>query len=119
MLNIQQKFPSVHVCTYICIYTHIHIHKIYVQHDGNEGQYNLSSTFYTNGNSIDDRYKINLNDLDKLSLYEIHYSSYGCDIITQRTYNKDEYIADLNKKMASETEEVMKDEKLKNTDMQE
>ena len=31
MLNIQQKFPSVHVCTYICIYTHIHIHKIYVQ----------------------------------------------------------------------------------------
>lgn len=88
------------------------IHKIYVQHDGNEGQYNLSSTFYSNGNSIDDRYKINLNDLDKLSLYEIHYSSYGCDIMTQRTYNKDEYIADLNEKMASETEEVMKDEKL-------
>ena len=25
MLNIQQKFTSVHICTYICIFTHIDI----------------------------------------------------------------------------------------------
>lgn len=67
------------------------VHKIYVQHDGDKGRYNLNSTFYSNGNSIDNKYRIELSDLEELSLYEIHYSAYGCDIITQRIDNRDEY----------------------------
>ena len=67
------------------------VHKIYVQHDGDKGSYNLNSIFYSNGNSIDNKYRIELSDLEELSLYEIHYSAYGCDIITQRIDNRDEY----------------------------
>ena len=67
------------------------VHKIYVQHDGNKGNYSINSTYYSNGNSIDEKYRINLSNLEELSLYEIHYSAYGCDIITERIDNRDEY----------------------------
>lgn len=82
------------------------VHKIYVEHDGDKGNYNLSSTYYSNGNSIDEKYKIELSNLEELSLYEIHYSSYGCDIVTQRSNNKDEYIEELKNKEVQEKEEI-------------
>ena len=54
------------------------VHKIYV--NSSEGTPTVNSQFYINGMSYNDEYKINLNDLDKLSLYEIHYSAVGCTI---------------------------------------
>ena len=44
----------------------------------------LSTSFYSNGNSFDEQYLVDLNELDKLSLYEIHYSAVGCKITTEK-----------------------------------
>ena len=59
------------------------IHKIYVAHDGNKGSFTTNSRFYSVGHSLDDRYLVTLSDLEKLSLYEIHYSSVNCTITNE------------------------------------
>ena len=68
------------------------IHKIYTPYTGEA--ITKDSIFYSNGNSISNEYKINLNELDKLSLFEIHYSAVNCDRIIDKdgviTYVKNE-----------------------------
>lgn len=58
------------------------IHKIYTPYMGEA--ITKDSIFYSNGNSISNEYKINLNELDKLSLFEIHYSAVNCDRIIDK-----------------------------------
>lgn len=67
------SIPKVH-------FTKREVHKIYVEHNGTDGTFNENSQFYSSGNSIDEQFKIDLSDLEELSLYEIHYSSVDCRI---------------------------------------
>ena len=59
------------------------VHKIYVEYK-NKGAFGKNSVFYSNGNSLDEKYKIKISDLDKLSLYKVYYSSVGCNITDER-----------------------------------
>lgn len=76
------------------------VHKIYTPYTGEAITEN--SIFYSNGNSISNEYKITLNTLDKLSLFEIHYSAVNCDKIIDKdgilTYIKDgvEFLPNTN-----------------------
>lgn len=76
------------------------VHKIYTPYTGEAITEN--SIFYSNGNSISNEYKITLNTLDKLSLFEIHYSTVNCDKIIDKdgvlTYIKDgvEFLPNTN-----------------------
>lgn len=66
------------------------IHKLYTPYTGED--ITINSSFYLNGHSTHTDHRVNLADLDKLCLYEIHYSSVGCDISDEDgtiTYHKD------------------------------
>lgn len=56
------------------------IGRIFVRHDGDDGVFDVNSKFYATDSSIDSSNLIDLNSLDKLSLYEVYYSKVGCTI---------------------------------------
>lgn len=60
------------------------IHKVYIEY----GNISLDSDFYIDGNSISLAYKIDKQQLDKLSLYKIYYSAVGCDISNEKETSK-------------------------------
>lgn len=62
-----------------------------------------STPFYSNGNSMDEEYRVDLNKLDKLSLYEIHYSAVGCKITTEKVFDIEEVEGEPNKYPAYST----------------
>ena len=75
------------------------IHKIYTPY--NKGKIpTVNSNFYSVPNSIDSKYKITLSELNKMELYEVYYSSYGAEQITDEkgviTYHKDGKIYTLD-----------------------
>lgn len=64
------------------------IHPIYVEYNGTTEGFNATSIFYSVGNSTASQHRINLKDLDQLSLYEVRYSSVGCTILDNGMYEK-------------------------------
>ena len=53
------------------------IHKIYTPYTGKKPT--INSSFYSVGDSVDEKYRVNLSELNKMELYEIYYNTYGCE----------------------------------------